>query len=141
MKGYTESEIFSVHDVELLERARALVAACPARIGSGEDDWVRCHELARAVGRRLGLQHCDGWFGLIDHTWLWLGAFDTRSPWRSDIPAVLDVYVPGALPQVQIIDVSRSSLPFNYRRGPERTDIREDVLQQLLVYMNEVECP
>lgn len=139
MKGYAEREVFSIEQQAQLHRATKLVEACPYKL-VGTDNVVRCHELARAVGMKLRRQHCDGQFGMVDHTWIWLGHFDPENPWRSGIPHVLDVYVPGALPQVQLVDMSSTALPLNYRRGPFRNDIREHDVTTLLGYMTKSEA-
>jgi len=122
MKSYFESEVFAASEIRMLQLATQIVADVPSAIrGKG----VRCHELARYVGERLGLEVQDGIFGFVEHSWLWTKPLEERLPWR--LPNILDVYVPGQVPQVQLVHLA-TSLPMPYRRGEPRTDIRQDVL-------------
>lgn len=130
MKGYSAREVFSEAEQALASRVSALVAVCPYEI---DGEPVRCHELVRAVGEELGLSWADGWLGMVDHSWLWTW---TR-PWLplEPIPNLIDAYVPGRLPQVQLIYTGSHALPLDYRRGDYRKDIRWPVLQQLRALM------
>ena len=127
MRGYAEVEVFSAAEIELWRRATALVGALP---DPADIDHIRCHELARAIGEELGLGIQDGHFGFTEHSWLWATpkVDNTELIWR--LPNILDVYVPGEVPQVQLIHVS-SALPMPYRFGPPRTDIRMSDLETL----------
>lgn len=100
---------------------------------------IRCHELARAVGRILELPVSDGRYGVrgllrVDHSWLrvgnWHNWYDTK---------ILDVYVPGALPQVQLLVYGSHTLPTRelYHQGVEyeRTDINEAFVDRLVEVM------
>ncbi len=139
MKSYAEREVFNANELRLLKQATALVARVPAE---GRD--VRCHELARAVGLILGLPVHDGAFGFVEHTWLWTAEpnamlRDERSPmWM--LPNILDVYVPGSLPQVQLVHLS-TGLPARYRSGKPREDVQQDVVLELLRVMRGVLGP
>lgn len=115
MKGYTATEVVSAADRNIWEEATALVARLP------ESKVVRCHELARAVGEILDLRVQDGKFGMVEHSWLWLPSGN-----------ILDVYVPGALPMVQLVYVGMP-LPIvqAYRPEPERDDVDEEVVAHL----------
>lgn len=127
VRGYSEAEAFTTNELELWRRATDLVAQLPAEF---EGEPVRCHELARFVGDRFGLEYQDGSFGFVEHTWLWTKPRKGREAlWA--LPNILDVYVPGELPQVQLIHTS-TALPMPYRFGPPRTDIRERVIVGLL---------
>jgi hypothetical protein len=132
MIGYAAREIFTEQEGDLLAKAEGLVDVAPYEL---EGDLVRCHELARAVGRILDLQYCDGWFGMIDHSWLW-----TRPPRLIDgffadgVPNVLDVYAPGRLPQVVLV-ASSPHLPYEYRRGDGRSDVRAPTVEALIELM------
>ncbi|MFI5297377.1 MAG: hypothetical protein ACHREM_04705 [Polyangiales bacterium] len=130
MKNYAEAEVFAPDELVLLRRATALVAAIPDVHAFGE---LRCHELARAVGRALDLQVQDGRYFLVEHSWLSISPRQ-RGQWRENI---LDVYCVGSLPQVQI----RACVPgeshvgtthVGYRPGPAREDIREAVVDGLV---------
>lgn len=111
MISYVEQEIFTAREMDLFARATKLVAAAPAKIN---DQWVRCHELAREVARSLNnavpeadwptkrVVVQDGKFGIVEHSWIYV------EPGRSKLhmPNILDVYVPGSLPQVQLLHSS-----------------------------------
>jgi hypothetical protein len=91
-------------------------------------DPLRCHELVRIVQRAF-VDHgvfeemiVDGKFGVIEHSWL-----------RVERDVILDVYLPGALPQVVVWNV----LPIHpitelYKTSAPRDDIRKDVIQDVL---------
>lgn len=111
MIGYAQREVFTQRELKLLERAATLVAITPYDF---DGVLVRCHELARAVGDVLGLQHEDGRYGFVDHTWLWTEPRSDEKfkvPWV--MPNVLDVYVPGGVPQVQLVHMA-TGLPSRY---------------------------
>jgi hypothetical protein len=130
VKGYSETDVFSAAEQALRSNAERLVAVCPARLFN---DVVRCHELARAVAQVMGLptaQVCDGWYGMVNHSWIWT----TPRVEFSAPPNVLDVYTPGRLPQVQLAH-STAALPFEYRRGDRRKDIRRRVVNHLVGLM------
>jgi len=133
MISYSEREVFTGRELGLLRRAQVLVGL--ARHEMGHDGELRCHELARAVGTVMELEHCDGWYGMHSHSWLWTtepDRFDAQNhPNMFAPPNILDVYALGRLPQVQLIR-SGSGLPYEYRRGDPRTDIHDDVIHDLL---------
>lgn len=101
---------------------------------SGKPPRVRCHELARAVGRVLGLPVQDGNYTCVAHSWLLVP--DARRPRKSQLDPggtpgvigetprqaayfyswILDVYAVGRLPMVQLVDIV--NLPGAY--GPAR---------------------
>jgi hypothetical protein len=120
MKGYAEAEVFTTKDLGLLRHATHLVELMP---GKTAGEWIRCHELARALGVMLGnLLVIDGHYGAIEHSWL-------ITPGKK----ILDVYVPGRMPQVQLVD-PYALISTTYRSAQvPRTDIRKDVVQELLV--------
>lgn len=91
---------------------------------------VRCHELARAVGNLLKLPVQDGRYKLIEHSWIW-----TSNP--SPFVKIIDVYTPGCLPQVQLIDYISHATPHydSYRPGDERTDIDHIMVNKLMSAM------
>lgn len=130
MKNYAESEIFPPEEVRLWKQAVRLIEAIP---DEGVPEF-RCHELARAVGHRLGLKVQDGRYGFVEHTWLWVTPFENR--WF--LPNILDVYVPGRLPQIQLIHTNRTVLPVNYSWTEPRGDIREDIVRDLCSFLTSV---
>lgn len=133
MKGYAAREVFSAREKQLLNDAQALVDIVPYELG-GEP--VRCHELARAVGAILKLDVMDGHFGFVEHSWLWTDPFPAQPCGPSwGLPNVLDVYVPGVLPQVQLVDTS-ASLPHRYSPRPIKDlVIRGDIVDLLVDIM------
>ncbi|MHA1573147.1 MAG: hypothetical protein ACTSX8_04065 [Alphaproteobacteria bacterium] len=90
MKGYAEEEVFDERMMQLHREAQRLVASLPRDRRSK----LRCHELARAVGRVLQLTVVDGKYGVVEHSWL--SVTDT---------VILDVYVPGRAPMVQLLEL------------------------------------
>lgn len=98
----------------------------------------RCHELARVFHRILSADYLlkmrvqDGWLGVIEHSWILLGADpvmpETGLPWKGWI---LDPYRPGVLPCTQLIDL-QVCLPHSYAAGAPRTDIDNDLVDYLV---------
>lgn len=121
MKTYAERECFRPSHVKLLRLVEILV-------GRVSDAWnyeLRCHELARAVHLVVYpeahvLEVVDGHCGIVEHSWLQLAA-----------GPILDVYAPGRLPAVQIVD----PLVGNYRPGPRRKDVRQPIIDRLVAEM------
>ena len=130
MISFAETHAFTPQELELQQRATQLVSKV-----NGD---FRCHELARAVGEYLGLEAQDGWFDMVEHTWLWTKPFKPNPLWaikRESVPNILDVYVPGSIPQVQLINWSCYSLPWRrvyYTNPIPREDIQQDVIDQLV---------
>lgn len=126
MKSYSESEVFSAREVSLLQVATALVESFPST------DYLRrplrCHEVARAVGELLHLQVQDGFYGFVDHSWLWTSPLDTsRVVGRLGFPNILDPYSVGSLPMVRLVDGGHTGLPhvgWAYRPGTPGFDDR-----------------
>jgi len=88
---------------------------------------VRCHELSRAVAHQLTAigtkaEVVDGSLWWADHSWILL-------PGQTD-SALLDVYAPGRVPQVQLLH-DHHVVTRGYERGPARTDVRTDVVDVL----------
>lgn len=123
MKGYAERKEFSQKAIEMFNEATALVDALPT---PPQADQLRCHELARAVGAMLDLIVVDGRAKVAQHSWLLV----PRTFAGYDI---LDVYTPGRLPMVQLLDCF-GALPGvrDYVQGPARTDIDHDRVEALL---------
>lgn len=115
MRGYAATNIFRPTAIELWKQATQLVERV------AEEDGLRCHELTRAVGINLGLTVKDGQFGVVEHSWLLIDDY-----------TILDVYRPGALPLVQLIDLSHA-LPSRrlYVAGCLRIDICLDTVTRI----------
>jgi len=129
MTPYVVQEVFNAYELELFERAQHLVTFIPAKF---DDEWVRCHEVARAVAKLLGIppnQVADGWYGQAEHSWIW-----TSRKEFGLVPNVLDTYAIGRVPQVQLIH-SSPYIPFEYRRGDPRSDIKLRVVNKLVSIM------
>lgn len=125
MRGYAETEIFKPREIELFKTATTLIEYVPNKVNG---KIVRCHELARAFSKLLDIPYEDGRYCFIEHTWLWTRPLDpwpfaTSEKWQ--LPPLLDVYMPGQMPQVQLLDVSSHSMPHEYRPGSPRDDIDE----------------
>lgn len=115
MEGYAATSILTPSEIALWERAKALVASVP-------EEWgVRCHELARAVGAALELPVVDGHYGIVEHSWCKVGRY-----------RILDPYVPGSLPPVQLHDIGHA-LPHRraYKPGESRDDIDTEMVDRL----------
>ena len=127
-------KIFSGADVQYLKHTTILVDRLPASYLAPRGSFaarlndVRCHELARAVGKMLGLEVVDGKYGAVDHSWL----VTRRGAEEVQTMTVLDVYAVGRLPQVQLLSIE-TLLPHGmYRPGPTRTDIDEVFVQEIV---------
>ena len=141
MKSYSAVHIFTDRERILLSRARRLVTRVkdPGANDKDSPDIIRCHELARAVGKVLDLRYIDGKFGYIDHTWL------TTFQKSGDAETVLDVYAVGVVPMVILVSTSYMtlSLPKLYvpSRRP-RSDIKQDAVDSLVEQMTkEISLP
>lgn len=120
MITYAERACFRPVHLRTLDRARDLVA----RVADTWGNELRCHELARAVVRVLGdttLGVVDGHCGIVEHSWL-----------RFSDGSILDAYVPGRLPAVQIVDAIVAA---QYRPGPRRRDVRRSIVDKLVLEM------
>ena len=119
MITYAERACFEASHLRVLERVEVYVA----RISNAWGNELRCHELARAVHRVAckTLEVVDGKYGPIEHSWL-----------RFSDGAILDPYVPGRLPAVQIVD---PIVGMEYRPGAPREDIRHPIIDRLVLEM------
>jgi hypothetical protein len=119
---YAERKCFRPSALQLLASVEALVE----RVSAAWGNELRCHELVRAVhqvvydGGKYMLAIVDGKCGPIEHSWLWCSG------------VILDPYVPGRLPSVQIVDPLVGAA---YRPGDPRTDIRQAIVDRLVVEM------
>lgn len=121
MITYAERVCFDPIHLRALKRVEASVS----RIAGTWGNELRCHELARAV--RLILSDeivpvvVDGKCGPVEHSWL-----------RFSDGVIIDPYVPGRLPAVQIVD---SLVAIAYRPGPMRDDIQQSIVDRLVLEM------
>jgi hypothetical protein len=121
MITYAERSCFRQAHLRLL----AHVQACVSRVSNSWGNELRCHELARSVAEVIDdATVVDGKCGPVEHTWLVL----------SD-GAILDPYVPGRLPAVQLIDPIVGA---TYRPGENRDDIRQEIVDRLVMEMRGV---
>jgi hypothetical protein len=119
MRGYSELKIFTGEELGLWHDATKVVDA----LREAEFPDLRCHELARAVGKVLGLQVQDGFYGFVDHSWLWLRPLGPTIG-RIGFPNILDVYCVGSLPLVRLVDAQATSLPARRVGVPARQRAR-----------------
>lgn len=121
MITYAERACFSLLHLRLLARTQALVS----RVSPAWGNELRCHELARAVQLvardDLELAVVDGKCGPIEHNWL-----------RFSDGVILDPYVPGRLPSVQVVD---PIVGVSYRPSAPRDDIRQSIVDRLVLQM------
>jgi hypothetical protein len=136
MRSYSEEQLFTEHELELLKGAARVVEGLSAK-------GIRCHELARSLGWLFNLDFQDGFYGFVDHSWLWTTKLDRSSvitP-RMGLPNILDVYCVGSLPMVRLVDCQHTSLPhvgWSYRPGEPRTDIDHGLVTKLHAMAREV---
>lgn len=130
MRGYSYTHVFNVGEIGL----RALAEKCVEAIPEDNESALRCHEIARAVGRVLGLDHQDGYYCAVDHTWLIVP--DLR---LGGGRCILDVYAVGRLPMVQLVEVQSPGLGHRalYEAGELRGDIRNETIDRLVFLMRE----
>ena len=135
MTPYVQREIFRLFEQRVFARAKVLVSCVDNHWGNE----LRCHELARAVHQMLDMgcaRVVDGAIGLVEHSWIELtvpvAETERKRVGRGDSRRViLDVYCPGRLPQVQLID-SFGLLAPTYEEREPRTDIRTEIIEDLL---------
>lgn len=120
---------FSAQELCYLHRSQEVVSHVPYDLGG---KVVRCHELSRALARVLGLTTEDGYYGMVEHSWVWTTPREPFSP----LPNILDPYAPGRYPQVQLVH-SHLHLPFEYRRGEPRTDIDQSMVDNLVIILTQ----
>lgn len=111
MIGISSIEVFNKHEIALLKAASDMVRAVPEKKVLRVHrlfDRVRCHELALAVGKLLGLQVVDGHvidqFGIMEHSWLLTAKGN-----------ILDVYTPSRMPMVQLVHSDRWDMFHTYK--------------------------
>lgn len=122
MITYAERTCFRESHLHLLARVEANVA----RVSNTWGNELRCHELVRAIhlvvcAREHKLDVVDGKCGPIEHSWLGLAD-----------GVILDPYVPGRMPAVQIVDPIVGTA---YRPGAPRADIRRAIVDRLVLEM------
>ena len=127
MITYAERSCFSELHLRLLARVKKHVA----HVSRAWGNELRCHELARAVQAALSardpdhkLDVVDGKCGPIEHSWL-----------QFSDGVILDPYVPGRMPAVQIIDPIVGTA---YRPSAPRSDIQQAIVDRLVLEMRGV---
>lgn len=135
MTPYVQRDIFMAFEQVAFARANRLVGC----VGSHWGNELRCHELTRAVHVVLDIGSArvvDGIIGVVEHSWIEIGVpvaeLERKRVDRGDNrKVILDVYCPGRLPQVQLIDPFVLLRPLYKERKP-RTDIRTEVVASLV---------
>ena len=120
MITYVERVCFSPRHMAILARVEVYVA----RVSKAWGNELRCHEIARAVHLVIDMHKLivvDGKCGPIEHSWLCFAE-----------GVILDPYVPGRMPPVQLID---PIVGVAYRHGSPRTDIRCAIVDRLVLEM------
>lgn len=138
MISYAEREIFTDREMSLWCDACDLISRVSPKWGNE----LRCHELVRAAHRVLavlrfgGVPHetaiVDGKLNAIEHSWLVVPA---QGPSGLSRMVILDVYCPGRVPQVQLID-NHFAVARGYEAGPARDDIKLDIVEKLVNEMS-----
>ncbi len=146
IESYAETTVFGTDEIRKYMLAAMLVGGLDHNFND-----VRCHELARAVGKFISLPHQDGYFEGVEHSWLWTREIETDElsfMYKSGAlgirpPSIIDVYAPGCIPMVQMVDPGAWQLPYRraYRVGKPREDIRENVIARLLVEFGQMQEP
>ncbi len=138
MTPYAYTDIFHLKEIALFDAATSLVNNLPD--GDQHGAVLRCHEVARVVGRILKLPVQDGFYGYVEHSWCWTHEPRVELNARTNWPNILDPYVPGKLPCVQLVDTS-PLLPHSgvaYRPGLSPV-VREDVVEYLFNYLKQLQ--
>jgi len=130
MKSYSERHIFSGNVKQAFELATYLVDSLEIHKLGGQE--IRCHELARAISKILTFKDfdntvVDGSLWCIEHTWIVLG----DGPYGK----ILDVYVPGRMPQVQLIDI-HFAITRGYEPGTQKF-VKVDQLHEITGLLHE----
>ena len=142
MKSYAERKRFSPKEIYFWKRATDLIKPIPETFDGKTE--VRCHELATAVGHVLGLPVVHGKCGIVSHSWLWtqepgpqeIDLWENGLGWSHECcPKIHDVYTPGTMPQVLLID-TWVMLPHwrHYRIGSQ--DIDATVVAKIINLMS-----
>lgn len=123
MITYAERACFRESHLQAFSRVESYVA----RVSRAWGNELRCHELARAIHQvvyddgKYTLAVIDGYCGPIEHSWL-----------RFSDGVIIDPYVPGRLPAVQIVDPIVGTA---YSPSTPRNDIRQSIVDRLVVEM------
>jgi hypothetical protein len=130
MKTYSEHEVFTHEDLLIFHEATRIVGVMPRLDRSGE--YIRCHELARVVSRRIHkqigktLEVVDGIYEVgAQHSW----CVTPRGH-------VLDVYTVARIPPVQLV-ASVLTMPNRYTPRDIGLKIQYDVVTWLLGLLEE----
>lgn len=153
MTPYVQREVFRAFEQVVWKRAAKAVSFLESHWGNE----LRCHELTRAVHRLLDigtLSVVDGKLGAVEHSWLVLVVpiaqaeeahylpqiaveqLDRGSDNRWYRKVIIDVYTPGRLPQVQLIDPF-VMLKHGYEERVPRSDINEKIVDQAYTEMRD----
>lgn len=131
MKGYSADHVFTRADLIVWRAAIQVVESIIDPAEYMEADPLRCHEVARFVAQVLGTwlfpmcapdaQVSDGHFGGVEHSWI-----ELRHGY------ILDVYVVGRLPMVQLVYTGILLCRDKYRPDTPRMDILQPIIDQLM---------
>jgi hypothetical protein len=124
VKTYAERKIFTRDQLALLAWASDRVSWISAKWELARAVWQLWHVGIGAHNTGAAVIVIDGKYGPVEHSWL-----------RCHNGTVLDVYVPGQLPSVQLVD---SMMSMKYVAGKPRTDIDQKIVQQLIKEMSKL---
>ncbi len=130
MKTYSEHEVFAHEDLLLFHEATRIVEVMPRLDRKGE--YVRCHELARVVAKRLHAQMTTP-IRVVD------GVYETGAQHSWCVTPrghILDVYTVARIPPVQLV-ASVRTLPCRYTERDIGIKVQDDVVAWLLVLLDE----
>lgn len=125
---------FTLDDLAVLREATAIVDLIPTDFDKGR--LLRCHEVARVVGKMLNLRIVDCKYGAMDHTVCLVRPARNGKLKGPSGAVILDPYCPGRLPQVQLV-YQYVGAPNDglYRSTPERDDIRWPLVDKLIAHV------
>lgn len=117
---------FTRADLDVLRDATSIVDALP-NPPKGKPA-LRCHEVARVVGKLLRLRVIDCKLGAMEHS-----VCLVREASKRQGAVLLDPYCPGRMPQVQLVyQWTGAPIDAQYRSSKEpRTDINEKLVEAL----------
>jgi hypothetical protein len=138
MKSYAVREVFSTTHQAILHDAER----CVSKLSDAYGNELRCHELARAVHAVLvssdrwtsfsKLDVVSGMYFAVEHSWIRLCDLT-----HSQKYAILDVYCPGRIPQVQLIHEHFAISRGYVVEAQSRSNIKTKIVTQLINEMQE----
>lgn len=142
MKGYATDgadAAFTPRHLALRDEAQRIVALLPDEpLDLPREQLRSCHVVARVVARFTGLPVIDGAYGAMPHSWLGLEPAQPDEPYaetvKRNVWKLLDVYAPGRIPMVQLVECSSVLLPerSGYIPGPPLDEVSQREVEELV---------